>query len=433
MPVKKTYVTPYEDERLKAERQRRLAEIMQSQAFAPESETPTFQGFRAMPSPATALSKVLAAYTSKKLGEKADAAEQAARQADIQAFQQLRSDLGPQTRSITGEALPSQDFAGIASAYQPADVAQQGQVETTMPSVQQRTDRLMQAAVSPGSPMAARYAQLMLSREPNVSVEALMEASPESAAEYRRTGDWMTLRKPAKARELPTDAQNYEYYAEQQMSLGKPVKSFDDWYTSSKRAGASSVDVRYGAPIVGTDPVTGEDVFWRPPTKGDGQPQIVKGIKPKAEAPTESAANAAGFADRAANAATLLETLKAPSLLSRGKRGVPGVGQALVSPADRQFSQAEDDFITAILRKESGATFGEGEFERERNKYIPGPFDNAALREQKRRSRLAAIQALAGGAGTRYKMPPVLPPADSGITMPEWLEMTIDERRKFAK
>ena len=134
-----------------------------------------------------------------------------------------------------------------------------------------------------------------------------------------------------------------------------------------------------------------------------------------------------------ANAATLLETLKAPSLMSRGKKGVPGVGEALVSPEDRQFSQAEDDFITAVLRKESGATFGEGEFERERNKYIPGPFDNEALREQKRRSREAAIQALARGADRRYKMPPVLPPADSGITMPEWLEMTIDERRKFSK
>ena len=433
MPVKKTYTSPYEDERAKAERQRRLAEIMQSQAFAPEGETSTYQGFRAMPSAATALSKVLAAYTSKKLGEKADTAEAAARQADLQAFQQLRSELGPQTRSITGEALPSQDFAGIASALQPANMSQQGQVETVMPSPQQRTDRLMQAAVSSGSPTAARYAQLMLSREPTVGVEALMEASPESAAEFKRTGDWTTLRKPTKAQELPNDAQTYEYYAGQEIAAGRTPKSFDNWYTGLKRAGASSVDVRYGAPVVGTDPTTGEDVFWRPPTKGDGAPQIVQGIKPKPETPKESEANSAGFADRAANAATLLETLKSPSMLSRGKKGIPGVGQALVSPEDRRFSQAEDDFITAVLRKESGATFGEGEFERERNKYIPGPFDDEALREQKRRSREAAIQALARGADRRYKMPPVLPPAGSGITMPEWLEMTIDERRKFSK
>jgi len=78
-----TEPTPYEIEKQRAERQRRYAELLQQQAMAPEEEPYTFQGFRAMPSPANALSRVLQAYAAKKVGEKAEQAEARAREADV--------------------------------------------------------------------------------------------------------------------------------------------------------------------------------------------------------------------------------------------------------------------------------------------------------------------------------------------------------------
>lgn len=67
--------SPYDRERQKAEQLRRYAELLQQQALAPEDEPYTFQGIRAMPSPAAALGKMLQAYGAKKASEKADEAE----------------------------------------------------------------------------------------------------------------------------------------------------------------------------------------------------------------------------------------------------------------------------------------------------------------------------------------------------------------------
>ena len=66
--------SPYEQERLKAERLRRYAELLEQQGGEPEGEF-TYQGIRAMPSPAAALGKMLQAYQSKKAREKAEEAE----------------------------------------------------------------------------------------------------------------------------------------------------------------------------------------------------------------------------------------------------------------------------------------------------------------------------------------------------------------------
>jgi hypothetical protein len=97
-----------------------------------------------------------------------------------------------------------------------------------MPTFQDQETRLMEA-MSSGSPRAQRYAQLMLSRQPNVSIEALMEASPETRERYQKTRDPFVLAKPPKAGNLPSDVETYQYYVADQQRLNKPVKSFEDW------------------------------------------------------------------------------------------------------------------------------------------------------------------------------------------------------------
>jgi len=169
MPQVKTFRAPtaYEEEMLKAQRQRQLAEMLQQQAFAPEAEPYTFQGFRAQPSAANAIARVLSAYTAKKVGEKAETAERAAREADIAGAEEVLRGLAPQTRSVTGGALPEVDVTGVASAYQP-EMAQQPMMEAVIPTAQQRRDLLTQTMVR-GTPMARQLAQFLAAQEPKTT------------------------------------------------------------------------------------------------------------------------------------------------------------------------------------------------------------------------------------------------------------------------
>ena len=190
----------YEEEMMRAQRQQQLAEMLRQQAFTPDEEPYTFQGFRATPSPTNALARVLSAYTSKKLGEKAEEAEGKARQADLEAFETLRRDLGPQTRTVAPDMFG--DPMEMGSKYTPPVT------ETVMPTYQQREETLSRALAS-GTPMAQRYAQLMLSRQPQVGIDAIMEASPESRQKYQETGDPFVLAKPPKAPNLPSSYEEY--------------------------------------------------------------------------------------------------------------------------------------------------------------------------------------------------------------------------------
>ena len=179
--------SPYEQERLRAERQRRYAELLEQQALAPEDEPFTYQGFRAMPSPAAVLGKMLQAYGAKKAGERATETEEKARLADIEGFEALRKDLGPQEQVAPPDMFG--DPMEMGSKYTPPAM------QTVTPTFQQRQDRLTQAMAT-GTPAAQRYAQLMLSRQPQVGIDAIMEASPESRQKYQETGDPFVLAKP---------------------------------------------------------------------------------------------------------------------------------------------------------------------------------------------------------------------------------------------
>ena len=190
----------YEEEMMRAQRQQQLAEMLRQQAFTPDEEPYTFQGFRATPSPANAIARVLSAYTSKKLGEKAEEAEGKARQADLEAFETLRRDLGPQTRTVGPDMFG--DPMEMGSKYTPPVT------ETVMPTYQQREETLSRALAG-GTPMAQRYAQLMLSREPQVTLDALMEASEPSRKAYFESRDPTVLAKPPKAPNLPGSYEEY--------------------------------------------------------------------------------------------------------------------------------------------------------------------------------------------------------------------------------
>jgi len=73
---------------------------------------------------------------------------------------------------------------------------------------------------------------------------------------------------------------------------------------------------------------------------------------------------------------------------------LPLLGNMLVTPEYRRFSSAKNDFISAVLRKESGAAISVQEFEKEDVKYFPQPGDDQQVIADKKASRNRAIQGL---------------------------------------
>ena len=193
--------SPYEEEMMRAKRQQQLAEMLQQQAMTPEPEPFTYQGFRAMPSPANALARILSSYTAKKVGERAEEAQQKAKQADVAELKALRESLKPQTSYVPRQTDVGTDmFAdpmAMSSKYSPMAI------ETRTPTAADREEMLAIAAAS-GSPSSQRYAQLLLELDasrakgdsPYAKVDPL-EATPESRVEFARSGftDYSVLRK----------------------------------------------------------------------------------------------------------------------------------------------------------------------------------------------------------------------------------------------
>ena len=102
--------------------------------------------------------------------------------------------------------------------------------------------------------------------------------------------------------------------------------------------------------------------------------------------------------------------------VASGLRNVPLVGGALGSAVnilpgalggqtdeEQKLIQAKTNFITAVLRKESGAAIGKDEYATEDNKYFPKLGDSKAVIDQKAEARRLAIKAIERQAGPGAK------------------------------
>jgi hypothetical protein len=152
-------------------------------------------------------------------------------------------------------------------------------------------------------------------------------------------------------------------------------------------------------------------------------------LRGKGTALTESQGNATAYGMRMREANAILEPLekagKTNTGLIKGAVGgvvglVPFIGDKLedasgsifntlpqvlggLSPEQQQVAQARINFITAILRKESGAAIGASEFANAEKNYFPKPGDDAATIAQKQAARKTAIRAMEIQAGPGAK------------------------------
>jgi hypothetical protein len=73
------------------------------------------------------------------------------------------------------------------------------------------------------------------------------------------------------------------------------------------------------------------------------------------------------------------------------------------SAQQQQVNQAKRNFITAVLRQESGAAIADSEFETEDKKYFPQLNDSEAVIKQKANARNLAIKTMIAQAGPGAK------------------------------
>ena len=88
------------------------------------------------------------------------------------------------------------------------------------------------------------------------------------------------------------------------------------------------------------------------------------------------------------------------------------------SPAQQAYMQAKLNFMTATLRKRSGAAISVGEFQNEDKRYFPQPGDSPEVIANKTRAREQEIRSLQVEAG-RKLLPPQVVPFQGAPTAPQ--------------
>ena len=114
---------------------------------------------------------------------------------------------------------------------------------------------------------------------------------------------------------------------------------------------------------------------------------------------TESQVNNQIYGSRMQESEGVLGVQTAPDIMQEGLSKIPIFGNTLVSPDTQVFRQAENNFINALLRRESGAAIATIEYDGARKQYIPviGDSPEVLQRKQNNRNMVSARLMAAGG------------------------------------
>jgi hypothetical protein len=158
-----------------------------------------------------------------------------------------------------------------------------------------------------------------------------------------------------------------------------------------------------------------ERLLARQIAAGDRADKKLEGKKP-----TESEQKAYGFAQRMELSDQLLTNLENqvlkegldttalyPTATSQAAGKVPLIGDYLrtriTSPVQQQYRQAQENWVRANLRKESGAVIGSDEMADEIRTYFPQPGESAEVIQQKQLARQVTQDAMKTSAGSIYR------------------------------
>lgn len=147
------------------------------------------------------------------------------------------------------------------------------------------------------------------------------------------------------------------------------------------------------------DPTTNT---WADPNYGANPPTAQAPTNPYATGKfNEGQGKAAGFADRMMGSEPIIRQMEGVGQNVAG--GMLGRLPNTLKTEDRQrMEQAQRDFVSSILRKESGAAIAQSEFDNAAKQYFPQPGDTDAVVAQKRVNRQRAIESIGREAGPAY-------------------------------
>lgn len=131
--------------------------------------------------------------------------------------------------------------------------------------------------------------------------------------------------------------------------------------------------------------------------------------------PSEAERVAGGFARRMDLTNKEIDRLGSQSFGDVAAGRVPVVGNYLTSNQGQQFQTAAKAWVLAKLRKESGAAFGEGEWEREFSTYFPQPGDTPDRIALKKRLRDMETQNMQRDAGNAYTAEKAAPDGNAAL------------------
>jgi hypothetical protein len=124
---------------------------------------------------------------------------------------------------------------------------------------------------------------------------------------------------------------------------------------------------------------------------------------------TEVQANAEQFGNRMESAEQNFSKVSTEGVglkgAAQGAVGALPLGGFAQSSNYQKMEQAKRQWVTALLRKESGAAIGKQEYSDYDRQFFPQPGDSAEVVAQKAHERVVAVDAMKRGAGPGYKSP----------------------------
>jgi hypothetical protein len=387
---------PLNPEILELSRQRRMADLLTTQGLqTPQGQT-VAGGIYVPPNPMEYIAKLYGTYQGTKANRELDTKEVALAKAlrdqevqDITRFSELQ---------YGGKQIPAQAQAG------PMPDGGNIPIGTTL---------------SEPDPMAA-FQLAAQSRSPIIRSQLAEMLKGQKLGE----GEVIQRYNPATGKMETTGQGNAKYRAPIQIDTGTSIELRDplDPTKVISRIGKSQmptagqvVEREDGTFLVDTR--TGQA---RPIVGPSGQP-LMSGGKPL----TEAQGNSVAFGARAIEANRIATELEKQGVRNTGairtavgglagmtpfvgeqlEQGVRSTFNVLPSVAggpsseQQQVEQARRNFVSAVLRKESGAAIGVDEYKNEERKYFPQAGDSDAVIKQKQEARKLAIEALKAQAG----------------------------------
>lgn len=318
------------------------------------------------------------------------------------------------------ELMRKQQEAQAVRNFLP-QLIQPGAVEQNWSGAPEQIGQYFQTGAIPTQQAPSTINREALSRLALVSPETYAKYKPE----YKEVNGQLVEISPLTGISTVAGSQKLTY-----QDLGNVVVALD---ASGKEVGRMAKGAAPSGPVSLQTVETDQGIMQFNPRTGaispvmaDGKPVMGK----DAGKLTESQGNATAYGMRMAQADAILKPLEASGLKNTGliRSGVSGtlgatplIGDALARGSDNIFNtlptilgglnedqqktiQARVNFVTAVLRKESGASISPTEFGTAEKNYFPAPGDSETVVKQKQQAREMAIKAmkLQAGPGAKF-------------------------------